>query len=103
MSRARHRGSQHTASSAVRPRKPQALGSVLARSKTGPPAASKPPLREFFAHGTAASSAAAPGGSGGPPARVDALAATLGCLGRTGGVAAVEVATAAPAGGGEPD
>ena len=73
------------------------LGSAPERNETGPPAASRPALRGFFAPGTAASAAAAPGGSGGPPADVDALAATLGRPCRT----AVEVAAAAPAGGGE--
>ena len=59
-----------------------------------------PPLRRFFAPGTPASSAASPGGSGSLPADVDELAARPGrpsCA--AGGVAAVELATAAPAAG----
>ena len=58
-----------------------------------------PPLRRFFALGTPASSAASPGGSGSLPADVDELVARPGRSSCAAGIAAVELAAAAPAAG----
>ena len=77
------------------------LGSAPARKETGPPAASRPALREFFALGTPTSAEAALGGPGGLPADVDELVAPIGRPSRAAGVTAVEAAAASPAAGGE--
>ena len=71
------------------------------RNQAGPPRASRPALRRFFAPGTPAAAAPAPGGSGGLPAAVVALVAPLGRPSRAAGVMALEVAAASPAAAGE--